>query len=150
VNRAAVRSRPELGGVLDWINTRDAIQRAQTQHDDAAGPARFFLINASSRSEHTCPGEMSKSFRFMQMAAQVISSESGDWLTSMELTAAAALDRYIGCWKPYATSHVELDSDEAVQEEVRNTARALVEGVKAIRSGKQTTPGADLESPREK
>ena len=28
-----------------------------------AAPARILLINASSRSEHTCPGEMSKTFR---------------------------------------------------------------------------------------
>jgi hypothetical protein len=73
-----------------------------------------------------------------------------DWLTSMELCAAAALDRYIGYWKPYATNHDELDRDAAVQGEVRNAARALVEGVKATRSGKQTTPGANLRAPRDK
>jgi multimeric flavodoxin WrbA len=287
---------PDYDLAIDWINTRDAIHRARAQHDDTKGPARFLLINASSRSEHTCPGEMSKSFRLLQLAQQVIAAESGtvveqldlsrlsseygrkilpckacfstaaalchwpcscypnyslgqtqdwmneiypmwiaahgimiitpvnwyqvssplklmmdrlvcadggnpdptsthgkdaatakklelagwsydrhlkgrqfavvvhgdaegaegvrrslaDWLTSMELCAAAALDRYIGYWKPYATNHEELDRDEAVQEEVRNAARALVEGVKASRSGKQTTPGADLQSPRDK
>src|SRR6185312_11837621 len=41
-----------------------------------------------------------------------------DWLTSLALTAAghaAGLDRYIGCWQPYATSHEALDGDEAIQ-----------------------------------
>jgi len=37
-----------------------------------------------------------------------------------------------------------------VQEEVRNAARALVQAVKAMRSGKQIAPGADLEAPRDK
>jgi len=32
---------------------------------------------------------------------------------------AAELDRYIGYWKPYATSHADLDADAALQEEVR-------------------------------
>jgi multimeric flavodoxin WrbA len=73
-----------------------------------------------------------------------------DWLTSMELTAAAELNRYIGYWKPYATSHQELDADEAVQEEVRNAARALLQGVQATRSGLQIAPGADLKAPRGK
>jgi hypothetical protein len=36
----------------------------------------------------------------------------------------AELDRYIGYWKPYASSHQELDADTAVQEEVRNAAHA--------------------------
>jgi multimeric flavodoxin WrbA len=287
---------PDYDLAVDWINARDAIERARAQHEDASEPARFLLINASSRSEHTCPGEMSKSYRFMALARQVIEREPGtsvqeldlsrlaseygrkihpckacfstaaalchwpcscypnyslgqtqdwmndiypmwiaahgimivtpvnwyqvssplklmmdrlvcadggntdptsthgkdaaaakklelagwpydrhlkgrlfavvvhgdaegaegvrrslaDWLTSMELTAAAALDRYVGYWKPYATSHEELDRDEAVQEEVRNTARALLEGVKAVRSGKQVAPGADLRAPRDK
>jgi multimeric flavodoxin WrbA len=73
-----------------------------------------------------------------------------DWLTSMELVCAASLDRYIGYWKPYATSHAELDADNAVQEEVRNAARALLEGVQATRRGQQVAPGSDLQAPRKK
>ena len=48
--------------------------------------------------------------------------------------ATAELDRYIGYWKPYATSHEELDRDEAIQEEVRNAARTLAEAVEAKRA----------------
>jgi hypothetical protein len=53
----------------------------------------------------------------------------------------AELDRYIGYWKPYATSHDELDADSAVQEEVRNAARTLLEAVKAQRAGKLIAAG---------
>ena len=287
---------PDYDLATDWIAAQAAVRRAQAQHDDPSGPARFLLINASSRSEHTCPGEMSKSFRLMQLAREILEGAAGtevqvldlsrlaseygrkihpckacfstaaalchwpcscypnyslgqtqdwmndiyplwvaahgvmivtpvnwyqassplklmmdrlvcadggntdptsthgkdaaaakqlelagwpyerhlkgrqfavvvhgdaegaegvrrslaDWLTSMELTAAAALDRYIGYWKPYATSHEELDDDEAVQEEVRNVARSLLEGVQATRSGRQVAPGAGLEAPRDK
>ena len=60
------------------------------------------------------------------------------------------LDRYIGYWKPYATGHAELDADTALQEEVRNAARALVEGVKSSRAGQQVEPGEGLAPPRRK
>jgi hypothetical protein len=76
-----------------------------------------------------------------------------DWLCFMHLCPAgptAELDRYIGYWKPYATSHDELDADEAVQEEVRNAARALAEGVRATREGRMITAGNELEPPRQK
>jgi multimeric flavodoxin WrbA len=285
---------------IDWIAAKDAIGKAQAEHDDQAGPTRILLINASSRSEHTCPGEMSKSYRLLEIARDTLrhqgakveievlnlsdlASEYGrkihpckacfstaaalchwpcscypnhamgqtqdwmndiypmwtrahgvmivtpvnwyqatsplklmmdrlvcadggnadptltqgkdaklakaaelkgwtydrhlagrvfsvvahgdtegaegvrrivhDWLTSMELIPAGAvaeLDRYIGYWDPYATSHDALDGDKAIQEEVRNCARALLEGVIANRAGKLFEPGAKLRPPREK
>ena len=54
---------------------------------------------------------------------------------------SAALDRYIGYFEPYATSHDALDRDEALQVEVRNAAASLVERVKQIRSGAFGTRG---------
>jgi hypothetical protein len=39
----------------------------------------------------------------------------------------ARLDRFIGYYEPYATSHDALDRDEAVQEETRNVARAVAQ-----------------------
>jgi multimeric flavodoxin WrbA len=47
-----------------------------------------------------------------------------DWMGLIDAGAAARLDRYIGYYEPYATSHEALDRDVAVQEEVRNVARA--------------------------
>ena len=44
---------------------------------------------------------------------------------------AAELDRYVGYYEPYATSHDALDRDRAFQEETRNAARALVAGGEA-------------------
>jgi multimeric flavodoxin WrbA len=290
---------PDYDLAVDWIAARDAVHAAQDRHDDKAGPMRFLVINGSSRSEHTCPGEMSKSWRFTEMARDILDAPAGaevqvldlsrlaseygreihpckacfstaaalchwpcscypnyslgqvhdwmneiyplwveahgimivtpvnwymtssplklmidrlvcadggnpdptrthgknakeakqieldgwdyprhlagrqfavvvhgdvegaenvrraisDWLCFMHLCPAgpsAELDRYIGYWKPYATSHDELDADTAVQEEVRNAARTLLEGVQGDRMGKFVGAGTDLKAPRQK
>jgi multimeric flavodoxin WrbA len=76
-----------------------------------------------------------------------------DWLLDMRLIQAgtsATLDRYIGYFEPYATSHAALDHDEAVQEEVRNVTRSLIETVAAIRNGSFQQPDTELRSPRPK
>jgi len=52
--------------------------------------------------------------------------------------------------QPYATSHEALDRDVAFQEEVRNAARALVQGVKLMRRGELKLPDAGLRQPRKK
>jgi multimeric flavodoxin WrbA len=74
-----------------------------------------------------------------------------DWFRSIGLQSAGAageLDRYIGYWQPYATSHADLDRDRAVQEEVRNTARTLLDAVLAQRDGRLSEAGAELTPPR--
>jgi len=61
-----------------------------------------------------------------------------DWLDWMGLVDAgfhARLDRFIGYYEPYATSHDALDRDEAVQEETRNVARAVARVTTALRAG---------------
>jgi multimeric flavodoxin WrbA len=76
-----------------------------------------------------------------------------DWLCYMQLCPAgpnAELDRYIGYWKPYATSHEDLDKEIALQEEVRNAARTLLEGVRAKLAGRLITAGESLPLPRQK
>lgn len=68
----------------------------------------------------------------------------------VEASAAATIDRYIGYYGPYATSHDALDKDEDVQEEVRNAARALINTIELMRAGELERPDAGLESPRPK
>ena len=63
---------------------------------------------------------------------------------------SAVLDRYIGYYKPYATSHAALDNDTALQEEVRNAARTLVNTVRLMRDGRYQRPDAGLKAPRPK
>lgn len=76
-----------------------------------------------------------------------------DWLTDMGLVqsggGSAAIDRYLGYYEPYATSHDSLDGDKSIQEEVRNAARALTTEVRMRRAGR-TEADEELESPRPK
>lgn len=289
---------PDYDLAVDWLAAKHAIDEAQKRHEDKDGPCRVLLINSSSRSEHTCPGEMSKSYRLAEIAQKELAVEGlevnlldlsrltseygreihpckacfstaaalchwpcscypnyslgqvhdwmndiypmwveahgvmiitpvnwyqvssplklmmdrlvcadggnpdptlthgkdarkakeeelkgwpypkhlegrvfsvivhgdvegaenvrrsvSDWLRFMDLAPAginAELDRYIGYWEPYATSHEALDADLAIQEEVRNAARTLVEAAKARHQGKMLMAGRKLKSPRQK
>ena len=289
---------PAYDLAVDWLAARAAIDAARARHELRTGPPRCLVVSASPRSEHTCPGEMSKTWRLAEIARRVLdeagaetvhlelgrlASEYGrrihpckacfstapalchwpcscypnyalgqtqdwmndiyplwveahgvlivtpvnwyqvssplklmmdrlvcadggnpdptrthgkdaraakaielegwpyprhlagrhfavvvhgdtegaegvrrslaDWLAAMGLLPAgphATLDRYIGYWEPYATSHDALDRDFAVQEEVRNVARTLIEAVGAARDGHQVAAGADLPEPRQK
>ena len=73
------------------------------------------------------------------VGAETLRRSLSDWLTDMKLVPALAqggIDRYIGYYEPYATSHQALDRDRAVQQEVRNIAQAVVEGVTLMRAGR--------------
>ena len=76
-----------------------------------------------------------------------------DWLDWMGLVDAgdqARLDRFIGYYEPYATSHDSLDRDRAVQEETRNVARAVARVTALARKGALTDAFAKMPSPRPK
>jgi len=86
------------------------------------------------------------------VGAETLRRSLADWLSDMKLLPAVpqgGIDRYIGYYQPYATSHEALDEDTAVQQEVRAAARALVESVRLARAGKY--PQLDTEAePRPK
>ena len=66
---------PTYDLALDWIAAKAAVEAAQARHDDPGGPCRVLLINGSSRSEHTCPGEMSKSWRLLEIAREALAKQ---------------------------------------------------------------------------
>jgi hypothetical protein len=76
-----------------------------------------------------------------------------DWLEWMGLVDSGVqskLDRFIGYYEPYATSHDMLDKDKAVQAEVRNVAGAVANAVTALRAGILSEPDKHLVRPRPK
>jgi multimeric flavodoxin WrbA len=76
-----------------------------------------------------------------------------DWLRDMDLVPAgphASVDRYIGYYEPYATSHEALDRDEAAREEIRNVARSVIATVRLMREGRYERPDRGLAEPRPK
>src|SRR5258708_26604969 len=73
-----------------------------------------------------------------------------DWIGMIDAGPMSRLDRAIGYYEPYATSHQALDRDEAVQEEVRNVARAVANAVREMRAGKLSQPDPGFKRPRPK
>jgi multimeric flavodoxin WrbA len=85
--------------------------------------------------------------------AEKVRHSLSDWLCDMHLIPAAPsaqLDRYIGYYEPYATSHDALDRDTAVQEEVKNAACTLAAAVRLARAGKFPVADRGLDDPRPK
>jgi multimeric flavodoxin WrbA len=86
------------------------------------------------------------------VGAETLRRSLGDWLSDMKLQPAVpqgGIDRYIGYYGPYATSHEALDGDSDVQQEVRQTVKALVDAVNLVRAGRFPQVHADAD-PRPK
>ena len=73
-----------------------------------------------------------------------------DWMGLIDAGVQAKLDRFIGYYEPYATSHDTLDADKAVQAEVRNVASAVAHAVTSLRAGTLSQPDKNLKRPRPK
>src|SRR6266516_243368 len=80
---------PDYELSLDWLAARAAIADAQRRHADRSKPA-ILLINCSSRSEHTCPGEMSKSYRLVEIAREVFTAAPGVAIELLDLSRLAS------------------------------------------------------------
>jgi multimeric flavodoxin WrbA len=81
---------PDYDLATDWLAARDAIEEAQTRYDDHEATPRILLINGSPRSEHTCPGEMSKSHRIVQIARHALEEKGGIEIDLLELDRLAS------------------------------------------------------------
>ncbi|MET3109188.1 multimeric flavodoxin WrbA [Oxalobacteraceae bacterium GrIS 2.11] len=73
-----------------------------------------------------------------------------DWMGLIDAGAGARLDRFIGYYESYADSHATLDKDLAVQEEVRNVARAVTIAVAELRNGTLSQPDHEQKKTRPK
>jgi multimeric flavodoxin WrbA len=85
------------------------------------------------------------------VGAETLRRSLSDWLTDMKLLPAVpqgGIDRYVGYYEPYATSHQALDGDAAVQQEVRHAAKALIEAVPLVRDGRFPHPAESDERPK--
>jgi hypothetical protein len=92
-DRKSPRTRPAGPGFADptyalsdeWREASRRIKEAERRRKNAKSPSRILLINGAARSEHTCPGEMSKTFRLAAIAREIIEKERG---FEVELLAA--------------------------------------------------------------
>lgn len=66
---------PDYDLSVEWLATRDKIEEAQELHENHSKPSRVLLICASDRNDHTCPGEISKTYRLTQIAEAALKEE---------------------------------------------------------------------------
>jgi multimeric flavodoxin WrbA len=60
-----------------WLDAHNAIQAAERHQRDEKSPPRILIINGSSRSDQTCPGEMSKTWRLVDISRQIVEKTLG-------------------------------------------------------------------------
>jgi multimeric flavodoxin WrbA len=85
---------PEFPLSLDWLGSRRRVLEAQRRWKRKTGPARILVVNGSPRSDHTCPGEISKSWRLADLACRAIRAHRGfeaDLLDLSRLTSEYGL-----------------------------------------------------------
>src|SRR5215207_9832826 len=81
---------PDYPLSIEWSETRRQIEAAEMRQKDASAPSRVLLVNGSSRSEHTCPGEISKTFRLAMIAREIFDSEHGLEIDLLDLSRLAS------------------------------------------------------------
>jgi len=77
---------PNFDLPIEWLETRRQIQAAERQQKRPKSPSRILIVNGSSRSEHSCPGEMSKTFRLVTLAKQAIEKTRGFEVEVLDLS----------------------------------------------------------------
>ncbi len=77
---------PDYDLSTDWLKARAAIASAERRQKSAASKSRILLINGSSRSDQSCPGEMSKTFRLVEIARRLIERERGFEVEVLDLS----------------------------------------------------------------
>ena len=79
---------PEYELPIEWLEARDRIEQAALRQR-AAPRQRVLIICASPRTDQTCPGEMSKTFRIATIASEELKAADADvdFLDLSRLTA---------------------------------------------------------------
>lgn len=132
---------PDYDLSFKWLAAKTAIADMEARYRRRDGPRDILIIDASWRSEHSCPDEMSKSYQLAEMAWTIRASEAGadsellglfrlasgrgPAIRTFPLVTARDWMNYIYLlWaEPYATNHDALDADSAMQDEVHHAAR---------------------------
>ena len=81
---------PDFEVAVEWLETRARILDAEHRQKDPKSPSRVLIVNGSTRSEHTCPGEMSKTYRLVSIAKQTIEAERGLDVEVLDLSRLAS------------------------------------------------------------
>ncbi len=63
---------PEHELSVEWLETRERIRQAEARQKDPKSPSRILIVNGSMRSDQSCPGEMSKTWRLVKLAEETV------------------------------------------------------------------------------
>jgi len=74
---------------VEWLEARAAIEAAGQCQKDPRSPSRILIVNGSTRSEHTCPGEISKTRRLAQHAQKSVEALPGFEVDFLDISTLA-------------------------------------------------------------
>ena len=80
---------PKYGVAVEWLETRARLQAAEKRQKNPRSPARILVVNGSTRSEHTCPGEISKTRRLARHAQKTLASLPGHEVDFLDISTLA-------------------------------------------------------------
>jgi multimeric flavodoxin WrbA len=75
---------------VEWLETRRRLRLAEKRQKDPASPSRVLIVCGASRSDQTCPGEMSKTFRLVSIARRVVDRARGFEADVLDLSHLAS------------------------------------------------------------
>ncbi|MBX3535685.1 MAG: flavodoxin family protein [Xanthobacteraceae bacterium] len=81
---------PDFELPVEWLAAREAIRQAEMRQKDPASPSRILIVNGSSRSDQTCPGEISKTWRLVQMCRELVAAEKDFEVEVLDLSLLAS------------------------------------------------------------
>jgi multimeric flavodoxin WrbA len=70
-------SQPDFELPVEWLQTRKTLRDAELKQKNPASRSRILIVSGATRSEHTCPGEVSKTRRLADHAAKTIEAQAG-------------------------------------------------------------------------
>ena len=81
---------PEFPLPVEWLETRRRLHLAEKRQKDPASRSRILIVCGASRSDQTCPGEMSKTFRLVSLARHVVEKAEGFEADVLDLSHLAS------------------------------------------------------------
>ena len=74
---------------IEWLQAKADIAAAEVRQKQRDAPSRILVVNGSTRSEHTCPGEISKTRRLAQAVEETITAIPGFEVDFLDLSTLA-------------------------------------------------------------
>ena len=81
---------PKFELPVEWLAARKAVQAAERRQKNPKSLSRILIVNGSSRSDQTCPGEMSKTWRLVTLAREIVEKTRGFEVEVLDLSRLTA------------------------------------------------------------